>query len=561
MTKAPDVPLENSYFYTTRKELDSLRFNAEKAEYDIQQQQLKVSGIPYIVVADAKITPQNNEVLILENAKIGQLKNTVIVLDTLNGYHRLTDGVVDIVSRKEFSGYATYEYVNAANDTFAIKMTDFHLEPITDGVKKKRKGNATQQTVANGAVIDKDKILIAPRIYYKGDMVMYATRPALQLKGFVKLDLKKIKNYDTWIRYDQSGDEKQIFLDFDHSITESGRKVEAGLHYATDNSLYITFVSDKKDEGDDDFFLPSGSLYFDKESGEFKIENRKKAAGENLEGKVFNYNEEKQEVKFEGPVTFFKGTNDFNISASAIGSGNMETNEIKMNTLLLANMKMPDAAYRMMALSLQNVIKNEGAGEGLGDQTELLYKIANLVGEKTARDYEQKSQQSYTSLATVPRLLANIGFSNVNFKWSQGNKAFYSEGQIGVSHIGKDDINGAFEGFMEIRKNEDGSPVFHVFFKASPEAWYYFGLEDNRLMVQSSDQPFNDLIAKKTNSNKAKVGELVFIPGSNEETLAWVNKFRLQYYGLEAPYDLAGANSSAKKKDKKKEEKKEDDGF
>jgi hypothetical protein len=55
----------------------------QKAEYDIQTQQLKVSGIPYITVADARITPENNEVLILENAKIGQLKNTTIVMDTL----------------------------------------------------------------------------------------------------------------------------------------------------------------------------------------------------------------------------------------------------------------------------------------------------------------------------------------------------------------------------------------------------------------------------------------------------------------------------------------------
>jgi len=33
---------------------------------------------------------------------------------------------------------------------------------------------------------------------------------------------------------------------------------------------------------------------------------------------------------------------------------------------------------------------------------------------------------------------------------------------------------------MELRKNEDGTQVFHVFFKASPDAWYYFGYEDNR---------------------------------------------------------------------------------
>ena len=89
MSKDPDVPLENSYFYTTRKDLDSLNFNAESAEYDLKTQELKVSGIPYIIVADAKITPENNEVLILENAKIGTLKNTTIILDTLNGYHRL----------------------------------------------------------------------------------------------------------------------------------------------------------------------------------------------------------------------------------------------------------------------------------------------------------------------------------------------------------------------------------------------------------------------------------------------------------------------------------------
>jgi hypothetical protein len=57
MSKDPDVPLESSYFYTTRKELDSLNFNAESAEYNLKTQELKVSGIPYIIVADAKITP------------------------------------------------------------------------------------------------------------------------------------------------------------------------------------------------------------------------------------------------------------------------------------------------------------------------------------------------------------------------------------------------------------------------------------------------------------------------------------------------------------------------
>ncbi|MBL7849652.1 MAG: hypothetical protein JNN04_02035 [Cyclobacteriaceae bacterium] len=560
MTKDANVPLENSYFYTTREDLDSLAFNAEKAEYDIKLQQMKVSGIPFITVADARITPENNEVLILENARIGQLKNTTIVLDTLNGYHRMINGVVDIVSRKEFTGYATYQYINAESDTFAIKMENFRLEAVREevGVKRSKSATTRMQTVASGTVPEQMNMILAPRMFYKGDMVMYATKPALQLQGYAKLDLRKIKNYNTWLKYSQSGDEKDIFIDFDHAEMEDGGKPDAGLHIGSDNSLYITFLNDKKAPDDDDFFLPSGALFFDKNSGEFRIEDRMKAAGEKLSGKVFSYNEDKQEVRFEGPVTFFRDSKEFSVVASAIGSGNLETNDIRANAFIMTNMNVPAQIFQMMAQDLQNVIKNEDIPEGLGDPTELLYKIADIVGERAAKDFEQRSLQGPVSLSTLPALTLPMVFSNVNLKWSQKHKAFYSEGPIGLSHLLKNDVNGGFEGFMEIRRNEDGTPVFHVFLKASPESWYYFGYEDNRLMIQSSRQMVNDVVSKRTNAAKAKLGELIFIPGSEDETLEFINRFRKNYYGKEDGYDLDA--TAARKKQKKKDEK-SDDGF
>lgn len=583
MSKDPDVPLENSYFYTTRKELDSLNFLAEKAEYDLKKQELKVSGIPYIIVADAKITPENNEVLILENAKIGTLKNTVIVLDTLNGYHRLTDGVVDIVSRKEFSGYATYQYVNLMSDTFAIKMTDFHLEPIepteTGSRRSQRKATgATQQTVGTGAVDEKENLVLGAGMFYKGDMVMYATRPALMLKGYVKLDIQKIKNYNTWIQYSQSGDETHVHINFDEAITEDGKRVNAGLHFeSTDNSLYVSFANDKRHEEDEDFFTPSGTLYYDTASHEFKIENLEKAAGNSLSGKVFAYKDENQQVRFEGPVKLFNGSKDFNITSTAIGQANMENHDVKMNSFLVVDSNVPVTVFDLIAKQIADVIKNEGAAEGLGDQTELLYKIADIVGERAAKDYEQKSLQGYVSLATIPQLAKPLVFSNVNLKWSPKHKAFYSEGNIGMSNIGRTDINGGFEGFMEIRKNEDGASVFHAFFKVSPEAWYYFGYEDARLMIHTSNGEVNGIVSKKTNAGKAKVGEVAFIPGTEEEVLAFINRFRQQYYGIDFPYSLSEASSATPPKEEgrpqeqgpvqKKEEgteekkKEEDDGF
>lgn len=543
MSKAEDVPIENSYFYTTRKDLDSLHFNAERAEYDLQKQELKVSGIPYIVVADAMITPENNEVLIHENARIGTLHNTTIVLDTLNAYHLLTEGVVDIISRKEFSGYATYQYVNFLSDTFAIKMTDFHLEPVTPDEQSRRSqrrhSQASMQTVAKGSVTEQDALVLGAGMFYKGDMTMFATRPALQLDGYIKLDIKNIKDYNTWIEYSQTGDETEVVLNFDQALDEDGRKVSAGLHFAAaDNDLYLTFASNKKSDDDDDLFTPSGQLWYDTLSDEYKIENPQKAAGAQLSGKVFAYNDETGSVRFEGPVNLYAGTKNFNITSTAIGTANMESNEVKMNSFLVMDTDIPPTAFDLLARDLQEVIKNEGAEEGLGDQTELLYKIADIVGERAAKDFETRSVQGYVSLATIPELARPLVFSNVTLKWSPEMKAFYNEGNIGISNSGKNDINGAFEGFMEIRKSEDGVPVFHVFFKASPESWYYFGIEDNRLLVHSSNKEFNDIISKRSTAGKAKIGEVAFIPGSEEETLTFINRFRKQYLGIDVPYSL-----------------------
>jgi hypothetical protein len=75
--------------------------------------------------------------------------------------------------------------------------------------------------------------------------------------------------------------------------------------------------------------------------------------------------------------------------------------------------------------------------------------------------------------------------------------------------------------------------------------------------MYSSYNEFNTIVSRKTNSGKAKLGEMVFIPGSEEETLAFINRFRKEYYDIEVPYNLSG--SSTKKKEEKKKE--EDDGF
>ena len=556
MSKSPSVLLDNSYFYTTREDLDSLSFVGSDAEYDIAGRKLLVKGIPYIQVADAQITPQNGEVLILENAKIGQPTNTTIVLDTLTGYHRLINGVIDIISRNEFKGYGTYQYVNAVRDTFNIRLSDFRMEEIPEGSSKK----SVLQTVASGTISEADRVLLSPRIFYKGTMTMYARRPALELNGYVKLDLKSAGARETWISHEQSGDEPEILIDYDKARNEDGQKASAGVHYDREGELYVNFLTSKKSEEDEDFFVPGGMLFYDTATAEFKIEDRKKALGEKLSGKVLAYLEEKEEIKFEGPVQFFRSNSDFKVDASAIGFGNLKTDEVKMNALVTIDAAIPPAILTELSESMIKAIKEENIPEAGADPTELLYKVANLVGEVPARQYEKRSLQAYSPLTTLADLVKPIVLSTVDLRWSVKSKGFYSVGDIGLSNIGRTDINGSFEGFLEAKKNEDGGPVFHLFLKASPEAWYYFGYEDSRLMIQSSVKEINNQVFRRSNAARARPGELVIIPGSEEETLEFIDRFRSDYLQIDTPYDFNGSRSASKKKEDKKK-KADDDGF
>lgn len=582
MRKPKDTPLESSYFYTVNEDLDSLSFYATVAEYDINSLEMKISGIPYIVVADAKIIPENGEILIHENSRIAQLTNTTIILDTLNGYHRLNDGVIDIISRNEFSGHATYEYINALRDTFAIQMENFHLEQFLDSAAsggsffdKKKTQIYVQHSVANGSVIEDDNILVSPGFLFKGDMILYANRPGLKLDGYVKLDFKEQEHVNSWVKYNSEGSQQAVIIPYKDVITESGMKIEAGLHFsALDNNLYSNFLENKKGMDDDDFFAPDGDLFFNSETNEFMIEDVAKAAGDSFSGKVFAYNEDTNDIRFEGSIQFFAPKKGVSILASGLGRGNINTNQYSINSFLSILFDIPPQAYQQMATDLLEVVEYEGAPEGLGDPTELLYKLGDIIGDRNTKEYEEASIQEYIPIGSISKEVARpLVFANVNLKWSDAHRAFYNEGKLGMSNILSTDINAAFKGFIEIKKDEAGGTVINLFLQASSESWYFFGYEGDRLMIFSSNNNFNTYISTKSNASKANVGELVFYLGNKTEVLDYINRFRRDYYEIEDYYDLGSSVEeegeedtedgfgSAPEKTPTDEEEDDDDGF
>ncbi len=537
MKKPPSVAIEDSYFYSTREELDSLVFNAEEAIYDINTFELEIKGIPYIIVADAKVTPANGETTILENSELTPLEDATVVIDTLNGYHRLFDGYIKILSRNKFEGYATYELVTAAQDTFEIQFNQFELKEVDVGEKDKR-----LMTVSGGEITARNNVEISTGFLYRGSATMYAYKKPLELDGMVKLMLKSFgRDYDRWVLYERGiDDEDEVIIDFDNSRFEDGDNLTAGLHYDIRGDIYPTFISDKKDFTDHDFFTPHGELRYIVENNYYQIETSTKTSAESYVGSTFIYDDVTTAVIFEGPTKFATATEKgFELEATVLGTGNALEQKYDLKAFMAFNWDIPLTITDYFTFDVADLIERLGAKVAHDNSIELMYNLANFIGEEATRTYEEEGLKTYIPLVeSSEKLQKTLVISDVDLSWDSDKRVWYNTSNIGVSNILTTDINASMGGFMEIGQNNAAQDVINIFLQPAPGTWYFFGYEDHHLFMLSSNVDFNADVEINSNNGEAKPGELVILTAEVGEVLRFVNNFRKDHLGLDTPFDL-----------------------
>ena len=547
MSKPEDIPLEESFFYSTNDALDSLAFNATAAIYEIEAKELKVKGIPFIQVADAKITPQGDSLTILENARIGTIYKAKIALDAINNYHSMFDGEIEILSRNRFRGKATYELINALKDTFAIQFNEFEYIEET----KERPGH----TRASGTVSGDQGVKVSSGFIFEGKITMYAFKEALELQGAVKLDLRELRERNIWIEYSSNDDINEVVIPFDEALTRQGQPLNAGIHFDSRGDIYMSFITEKRDYMDYDFFVPKGGeLYFDPADSSFRIDNPQKRDDPNnyFAGSMFSYNEQNQVVTFEGKLDFLGGTRGDNISAAGKGRGNLDSMNYEVQSMFTMSFGMTPEALGAMGQNLKEMGENLGVPRALDDRSELIYRVAEFIGDEATRKWDYSYRTVPISLFNASpnlELQKDIVLSDVNLKWSKQNKAYYSVGKIGLSNVSNIELNMELDGFMEIRKTTEGD-IITLLLEMTDGTWYYFNYDGFTLASYSSNDAFNAQIMS-TNLGKNKVGSFNPFTATQAEVIQWVTDFRKLYLGIDEPYRLLMASDSNQKLKKK----------
>lgn len=563
MTKPEAIAIEDSYFYTTRKDLDSLSFSGERAIYDINTRELNVQGIPYIIVADSKIIPEGHETTILANSVLQKFDNAEIIIDTLNGYHYLDRASIRVISRNKFEGNAFYKQI-VGTDTFDIRFDSFELLDVPFG-EANRKGEKESRlmTVSGGEVLENQDLIISPGFLYKGSVTMYASKRALELDGYTKLQLKD-PAYNHWVQFQRKEGERNVQLPFDNAMLEAGVEAIAGIHVSIRDELYTTFVEQRGDPSDIDFFKASGVLSYSDTLRTYTIETASKTTGETYRGSTMIYSDTAKSIVFEGLANFLSPTNSqVSMKSSVLGVGNKETNEYLADVMMAIDFQAPSDAMQLMAEDLLDIIERVGPPLANDISIELLYKLANFTDEATTRYYEETSLKDYTSLVSSSKSLEQpIVISGMKMQWNKDKKAWHNTTKLALSNIYQNDLNAKLDGFLEITKDESGADVINFFIQGAPGVWYYIGYNYNQLVMFSSNQAFNDAVKGKSNVGKSKPGEKILALGDQNETLTFINAFRLNYFGINEPYNLVLPDDASLEDESFETIKKDDDdGF
>lgn len=526
---------------------ENLRFQAPSAFYDITSLSMKVEGVPFINSADASIVPKDGEVIILKDAEMQELNEAIVLIDTLNRYHRLFNGHIRIKSRFEFEGDATYQFVNVQNDTFNVKFDKFELiEPENTTKAERRKGSIPKFTFAQGTVAEEDNFYITSRVLYKGGIKMYANRKDLSLDGFIKLDLSTRSDFNEWIPYkSDKGDE--VFLELDEKRKVDDQTITSGLHYASGAvDLYTTFLSPKQSEADQDIFLASGVLDYNPSINEFKVSPQIRRDGKSYTGNQLIFDDSQASIFVEGLFKLVDEALSKIIKTSGSGRLSIKDKSYKFDLMMPVNLPIEFKSVSLMQAAIIGKMPEKPITLMKGDP--LITKIAEIAGEKEFKKFEESIGTRPIPIPEISKdLKVPFVFSKVNLNWSDEYKTYYSEGPLHLLSIFEKIIDENVTGFIEIHKSAEGD-VFTMYLQPDPDIWYYFETSPVGIVsALSSDDGFNDVVAGKT----------VELAGVDKKE-AFINKFRAIYNAPELPKKKAEENPEEIKTPEKE---KKDDGF
>lgn len=504
-------PKQNdNFFISTDPKQDSLQYYAQSAYYNFDQQRVEVEGVPYIYVADAKITPDSQRVAIKPDGMVERLSNAVVEADQVTRHHHIYNAVVEIASSKQYAGSGKYDYPKVMGQPQHINMTDIRVLGDT-------------LTVAKGDIKEEQKFYITQRIIFKGNSELLANQRFMNFNGQVKIDSENPFFADKWFDFNvKNVNPDSVFVPIEK---ETLGKLVVGLHYIKRNRVfYSTFLGNKKNLDDVDVALATGGLTFDRTSGEFRIGPEAKLTGKEYRGTTSSLNDVDNVITTAGllklPYDFIKNT----IEMQLAGRWRDDPKSRDLQTDLVGTFNfsaIPKEAWAKLAekAKIVTAINSDidwasyALREGLAEFLDPKY---NQPDENMkAFIAEVNKSAAFTDIKVGRKLPSSLVLSGINFKYDEDYKVLWSNAPLGLIGINGEPINKQTTANTKIEYSIGKVTVtgtklpdtLRMYLEFDENNWVFYEFKGDVLYTISSDlDGYNSVLAAEIAKRKKSEG-------------------------------------------------------
>lgn len=486
-SKTAKQSVDDAYFVSNNPTQENLSFTSSKAVYNINDLNLKVQDIPFLLIADSKITTPNKELTIEKDGVIGSIKGAEIVTSDKNQYHKIYDALVNVFSKSKFTGYGNYDYLDKNNKKFKIYLSDIRT-------------TETKETIAKGTIADSSKFFLSPKMQYQGNVTLYSTEKNLWFNGFVRPEHEIADLRTQWAKMSDTIEPKSVIFNLPNPVGQDGKELFTGTFVAIDSPhVYNLFYGKKKRPSDLAVFTTNGTFMYDDKKNEFLVGETQKLLPPETEdptligGNYFKLTPATKIVYTEGAYNF--GTNFKQIEVATAGSYTYNYNDNKnlFNISMLVDFPFSEDATKLM---VDSILSNSYDLPDIKNQGDATYNaFAVMMKDRKDRNKVINEISSYGYIASADVINKSFVLTNIKMTFADSLRAFVSQGNFGLATIKKTAINKMVGGVIKI-KSLRGDDQLALLIEASPGGYQYFGFVNNVLNYLASDFTFIDKVAE-----------------------------------------------------------------
>jgi hypothetical protein len=430
-------------------------------------------------------------------------------------YHTIQEASVTLLSRLDYVGSGKYNYIDENKQPQIVSLSSISVD-------------TSLQTIASGRISESEGFFLNPHFEYQGDVNLAANDKNLTFKGSTRIIHSCEGLERNWMSFEAKINPEEVLIPVDTALVDNrGKNVDIGLNLIKDPyELYGTFLSARRDDGDQSVVTSRGYLYYNKADQMYEVAAADKLKQKALPGNYVSLSQQSCQLSAQGELQLAEDMGQLELRQ--IGSAKYEPidQKVDINGSAIIDFFFNEDALQKMEAYLSAVPDLKPVDFSKSNYE---YAVREMMGLEESDKVISELSLSGTLKKIPDALDKTIFISDVKMTWDPVMESFVSTGDIGIASIGKKQFFRKVPGKFVVEKKPSGD-IFHLYLEVDDANWYYFTYKRGLLQAFSSDKVFNNILLETKDDKRKQPGtkkddDFTYMLGSKSKQNIFVDQF------------------------------------